>query len=71
MAQEGDRCEIRSGERKGDFAGIGKRTYSVRLFAPNAPKTVTVDGNPTAFDYDGRYASFEMGSAAEASVILG
>ena len=71
MVQEGDRCEIRIGERKGDFAGIGKRTYSVRLFAPNAPKTVTVDGNPTAFDYDGRYASFEMGSAAGASVILG
>jgi len=70
MAEGDGRCDIGIGEREGDFKGIGKRTYTARVFAENEPKKVTVGGKPVAFEYDGRYATFELGSETEAAVFF-
>lgn len=71
MEKKNGECEIVIGERKGEFAGIGKRTYTIRLFAEKKPDKITVAGNPVNFTYEGRYAAFEMGSETEAHVVLG
>lgn len=71
MEKKNGECEIVIGERKGEFAGIGKRTYTIRLFAEKKPDKITVAGNPVNFTYEGLYAAFEMGSETEAHVVLG
>ena len=71
MEKKNGECEIVIGERKGEFAGIGKRTYTIRLFAEKKPDKVTVAGAPVNFTYEGCYAAFEMGSETEAHVVLG
>lgn len=71
MEKKNGECEIVIGERKGEFAGIGKRTYTIRLFAEKKPDKITVAGNPVNFTYEGRYAAFEMGSETESHVVLG
>ena len=71
MEKKNGECEIVIGERKGEFAGIGKRTYTIRLFAEKKPDKVTVAGAPVIFTYEGCYAAFEMGSETEAHVVLG
>ena len=71
MEKKNEECEIVIGERKGEFSGIGKRTYTIRLFAEKKPDKITVAGNPVNFIYEGRYAAFEMGSETGAHVVLG
>ena len=69
---EGDGvCDIGIGEREGEFAGIGERVYTARVFAETKPVSVTVGGAPAEFDYDGRYVTFEIGKEAEAQVVFG
>lgn len=71
MEKKNEECEIVISERKGEFSGIGKRTYTIRLFAEKKPDKITVAGSPVNFTYEGRYAAFEMGSETEAHVVLG
>ena len=71
MEKKNEECEIVIGERKGEFAGIGKRTYTIRLFAEKKPDKITVAGIPVNFTYEGRYAAFEMRSETGAHVVLG
>lgn len=70
MAEGDGRCDIGIGEREGDFRGIGKRTYTARIFAERKPRKVTAGGNPVEFTYDGRYATFELGEESEAAVFF-
>ncbi len=68
---EGDGiCNIGIGDREGDFTGIGERTYGVRLFAAQKPKSVSVGGKKVPFEWDGRYVTFELGTETEATVVL-
>lgn len=70
MVEADGRCDIGIGEREGDFRGIGKRTYTARVFAQSKPKKVTVGGKPVGFEYDGRYVAFELGEETEAAVFF-
>lgn len=69
---EGDGvCDIGIGEREGEFAGIGERVYTARVFAETKPVSVTVGGSSVEFDYDGRYVTFEVGKETEAQIVFG
>ncbi|MBO5197919.1 MAG: glycoside hydrolase family 31 protein [Lachnospiraceae bacterium] len=70
MSEHNGTCVINVGTREGDFTGKGERTYTVRLFASAKPQSVVVGGHSVDVTYDGRYASFEMGSELEAVVTL-
>lgn len=70
MAEADGRCDIGIGEREGEFEGIGKRTYTARIFAENKPKKITVGGRSVEFEYDGRFAAFELGGETEAAVFF-
>jgi alpha-glucosidase (family GH31 glycosyl hydrolase) len=64
-------CDIGITDREGEFKGIGDRVYTVRIFTEKSPTAITVAGEAVEFDYDGQFATFELGDAKEASIVLG
>ena len=72
MEENGKGFTLAVGARSGRFNGMtNNRTYTAKVRLEKAPVSVTVDGEEKTFSYDGKFASFEIGSGKAVDVVYG